>query len=492
MKNNLNACTKVLNGLLKETDDLNKAMVEGKLDTRGDTSAFAGGWGELVGGVNKLIDAFMGPFNVTAEYVDRISKGDIPDEITDEYHGDFNEVKNNLNACTKALRALIEEDGGVALKAAAQKDITKRVERDYEGAFAQMKDNINTVLQNLDESLSVVVEGVEQVSEASNQIAASGQSLAEGASEQAAALEETSSSLEEMAAMTKQNADNAKQASALSQESTDSTEKGNKAMGRMQEAIADIKKSSDETAKIIKVIDEIAFQTNLLALNAAVEAARAGEAGKGFAVVAEEVRNLAQRSAEAAKNTAAMIEESVKNSEGGVTIAEDVSKSLEEIRGSVKKTNDLVAEIAAASQEQAQGIDQINDAMAQLDQVTQQNSANAEESASASEELNAQAEGLQAMAAEFTLTEQQNHRSRTAGPAGRKTAQEKTTGNGHLAASVHQRLAVMHKAAPKTSRGNGEKQRPARAATTKAENRMAGPQPESVIPLDDADTLEEF
>ncbi len=234
----------------------------------------------------------------------------------------------------------------------------------------------------------------EQVAAASGQVSAASQSLAEGATEQAAGLEETSSSLEEMSSMTKQNADNAQQANTLAAEARKAANTGAEAMTRMSQAINDIQKSSDETAKIIKVIDEIAFQTNLLALNAAVEAARAGEAGKGFAVVAEEVRNLAMRSAEAAKNTASMIEESVKNANHGVDIASEVGKVLDEIVHGIGKTTDLVSEIAAASQEQAQGIDQVNTAVSQMDKVTQQNAANAEESASASEELSSQAESM--------------------------------------------------------------------------------------------------
>ena len=250
--------------------------------------------------------------------------------------------------------------------------------------------NINTIVKELFGS-------ADQVASASNQVSAASQSLAEGATEQAAGLEETSSSLEEMASMTKQNADNAQQANILASESQKSAKTGADAMKQMSQAIHEIQRSSDETAKIIKVIDEIAFQTNLLALNAAVEAARAGEAGKGFAVVAEEVRNLAMRSAEAAKNTANMIEESVKNAKNGVEISNEVGKILDEIVTSVFKTASLVDEISAASSEQAQGIDQVNSAVSQMDKVTQQTAANAEESASASEQLSAQALQMKAV-----------------------------------------------------------------------------------------------
>ncbi len=241
---------------------------------------------------------------------------------------------------------------------------------------------------------STLGEGAAQVSTAASQVAGSSQSLAQGASEQAAALEETTSALQEMSSMTQRNAEAAARAATLSARARAVAEKGDAAMERMTGAIRSIQSSAQDTAKILKVIDEIAFQTNLLALNAAVEAARAGEAGKGFAVVAEEVRSLAMRSAEAAKNTAGLLEESVQTSRTGVTMSGDVAQALAEIGAAVVEVNDLIAEIAQSSQEQARGIEQVNQATAQMDQVTQAAAANGEESAAAAEELSSQAAQL--------------------------------------------------------------------------------------------------
>jgi methyl-accepting chemotaxis protein len=239
--------------------------------------------------------------------------------------------------------------------------------------------------------------GATQVDSASHQVAQTSQSMAEGASEQASSLEETSASLEEMASMTRQNADNANQANELMGHASQAVESGGKVMQEVADTIATIKTSSDDTARVIRTIDEIAFQTNLLALNAAVEAARAGEAGKGFAVVAEEVRSLAQRSAEAAKDTAHLIEESQKNADSGVEAANRMSETFAAIRDSAMKVGSLIGEISTASDEQARGIDQINTAVSQMDQVTQSTAANSEEAASASEELSAQARELNEM-----------------------------------------------------------------------------------------------
>ena len=243
--------------------------------------------------------------------------------------------------------------------------------------------------------ISGLTDGSAQVAAASSQVANSSQSLAEGASEQAAALEETSSSMEEMSSMTKTNADNASQADTLMRESREVVERANHAMGEVTTAMKDINKAGEETSKIIKTIDEIAFQTNLLALNAAVEAARAGEAGAGFAVVADEVRNLAMRAAEAAKNTASLIEGTIKKTKDGSALVIRTNEAFSEVAESSSKVAELISEIAAGSNEQAQGIDQVSKAMTDMDKVTQQNAANAEESAAAAEELSAQSENMQ-------------------------------------------------------------------------------------------------
>ena len=262
------------------------------------------------------------------------------------------------------------------------------------GVIIVLATRLSRPIQNISKSLDQVAE---QVSNAATQISQSSQMLAQGASEQASSIEETSASLEELASMANHNADNAQQASILSNEARQAAEHGTASMDGLMTAMDGINQSSQEVAKVAKGIEEIAFQTNLLALNAAVEAARAGEAGRGFAVVAEEVRNLAQRASEHAKTTSSLITESRSRSSDGTRQAADVNKQLKQIFQGVEKVVGLVTEISAASKEQAQGIDQINRAVNSMDQVVQQNSASAEQSASASQELSAQAFHMKAL-----------------------------------------------------------------------------------------------
>jgi methyl-accepting chemotaxis protein len=281
------------------------------------------------------------------------------------------------------------------------------------------------------QTASGLMDASDQVAAASSEVAGASQSLAEGSSEQASALEETSASLEELSSMTAQNAENANACDRIMK-----TQVGpnyqlvQEKLTLMQEAISGTVKAGAETEKIIKSIDEIAFQTNLLALNAAVEAARAGEAGAGFAVVADEVRNLAMRSAEAAKNTTALIENSNREIQKTSDFNGQVVEAMKTNATLAQKVTELIGEIAAASKEQAQGISQISNAIGEMDKVVQQNAANAEETASASEELNAQAMTMREFVGELTMLVKTEDRS----PLSRNQSQKRVVQDTYLPA----------------------------------------------------------
>lgn len=246
-------------------------------------------------------------------------------------------------------------------------------------------------------------EGTRTINDSGKSISSTSMELADGSSTQAASLEETSSSLEEIFSMSKQNAQNTEHAFSIIQNAGDKFKHASESVNRMLSSMREIQVSSQETGKIIKTIDEIAFQTNLLALNAAVEAARAGEAGAGFTVVAEEVRRLAHRSADAAHQTAELIEDSVTRSSEGVNIAKEVAASQQSTEEDFQKIRELFAEINAASREQAQGISHISESITKMDGLTQKTAAIAEESAAAAGDLHHQTGTLTEVVAQLSL-----------------------------------------------------------------------------------------
>ncbi len=299
---------------------------------------------------------------------------------------------------------LAEEMLEKLVNGAVDGDLTRRLDSsNFEGFMQRMAGSINGLMDTFDGVLAQTRVVIEQVNESVGQIRMGSQDLATATEEQSSAIEQVSTSMEETDSQVKSNAQNANVANQLVQETNTVADAGQQKMAEMIESMGEISNSSQDIAKIIKVIDEIAFQTNLLALNAAVEAARAGKYGKGFAVVAQEVRDLAGRSAEAAKETAELIEQSTAQVTEGVKVADATAESLEGIVGNVVKVRDLVAEISTASEEQTKGIVQINDAMSQISDGAQSGSQQSMEMASAADQLASLTDQLATEIARFRL-----------------------------------------------------------------------------------------
>ncbi|MFW5902241.1 MAG: methyl-accepting chemotaxis protein, partial [Thermodesulfobacteriota bacterium] len=338
-----------------------------------------------------------------------------------------------------------------------------------------------------------LTQNAEQVASSSSQVSSSSQALAAGASEQASSLEETSASLEEIASQTRMNMENSQSIDTMMKnQAAPSFKLMDEKMGVMNENLKENVRLSEESAKIIKTIDDIAFQTNLLALNAAVEAARAGEAGKGFAVVAEEVRNLAGRSAEAAKTTQELIESSQTKVHETSGVYKEIADALESTNEIARKVMTMTGEVASASREQSQGIDQVNSGVSEMDKVVQQNASSSEETAAAAEELTSQAGELKGIVNRLNaLIHGDNGSSGSNGGTGREVAHAGGSGRDHRSPQPRHQQA-------RYQNGNGDSGRSRRRSSgqngtaQQASGRQAGGEhsqqdPESVIPLDEDD-----
>lgn len=246
-----------------------------------------------------------------------------------------------------------------------------------------------------------LVETTSHLGTASRQFASSSRIIADTGTEQAASLEETSASMEELSAMTNANRDSSAEALAVAKATAQQLDHARQAMHTLDQAVGEIEGQSQETRKIIKTIDEIAFQTNLLALNAAIEAASAGEAGAGFAVVAEEVRRLARRSAEAVLSTGEILEATVERVQEGRRQAIATVAAVDRVHADTNHLRRVVEQIAESTHEQSRGFEQINLAIQTLEQSVQSNVGQSEEVAAAAASLDSETDDLRAISIEL-------------------------------------------------------------------------------------------
>jgi methyl-accepting chemotaxis protein len=410
IKGNLNSMVAMMSELLSETDALVQAALGGKLATRAAASKFVGGWFQLVDGVNKTLDAVIGPLNVSAGYVDRISKGDIPPKITDNYNGDFNLIKNNLNQCVDAVNSLVADanllsnaavEGKLATRADASKHqgdfrkivqgvnetldavigpmqevggalgklaggdftttITKKYAGDYEaltGAVNALSNQVRSALEQIGRSVSSLASSAEELNKVSQSMGSNADETATQASVVSAAAEQVSKNVttvatgaDEMGASIKEIAKSTAEATRVASSAVRTAETTN-------ETISKLGVSSAEIGQVIKVITSIAQQTNLLALNATIEAARAGEAGKGFAVVANEVKELAKETAKATEDISRKIEAIQGDTNGAVS-------AIGQISGIIGQISDIQNTIASAIEEQSATTSEIGRTLAE-------------------------------------------------------------------------------------------------------------------------------
>ena len=431
IKNNLNTCISAINSLIEDSYMLSAAAIDGKLSVRANEDRHNGDFKRIISGVNSTLDAVVNPLKIASDYIENLSKRNLAVTIKEEFKGDFNELKSNLNQTIESIQLLIEDanmlassaldgnlsqradlnrhtgeykkiiggfnetldsvltpirEGVLALEKLSEGDLTIKIQSAYKGDHQLIKNSINKVADSLGSAISNVNDAVAATASASSQISSSTEQMAAGSQEQTQQAIEVAGAVEQMTKTILENTRNVGIASDTAREAGEKAKEGGKiveetisGMNKISEVVRqsaekvnELGRSSDQIGDIIQVIDDIADQTNLLALNAAIEAARAGEQGRGFAVVADEVRKLAERTTKATKEIANMIKQIQKDTKHAVEAMESGTKEVEKGKELANKAGNSLSEIIF-------GAEKVVDIVSQVAAASEEQSTAAEE-----------------------------------------------------------------------------------------------------------------
>lgn len=396
---------KQIETLISDLSDMTIAHDEGRILQFLDPSKFDQEYASLAANVNKMVQGHIETKKKIIRCAEAYAAGDFSYEL-ERFTGDRKFLNEAMDAIRDNFLDVVREIKNLSL-AIVDGRLDQKIDTSrFSGEFKQIIEAFREAFDSLNQSLHTVNQQIEQITAVVDDVAKSSRSLAASAQVGSASSEELSASAEQTEAQVRRNAEAAKDARELVIASVNVAQTGETKVQTMYETMANISQSSSDIAKIIKVIDEIAFQTNLLALNAAVEAARAGQHGRGFAVVAQEVRDLAARSAKAAKETSELIETSSARVAYGVQAVGETKAAFSEIAKNVHLAKERIDEIAVASSEQAQGVGQINMAIGEIAKVATETSTQADQLASASAEMLGASQAVKSALAKFTLTAQ--------------------------------------------------------------------------------------
>ena len=388
--------------LRNEIISFSKSAADGKLDISIDSSGFKGDWVEIVHNLNNLMKAINKPLHESHEVLVKMAVGNFDTVVSGSYKGDFATIKASTNSMQSAISSYVMEIGNV-LSEISYKNLSTEIARDYVGDFKVIKDSIMMIIDSLSSVIKEIQSASAEVDEGSKRISLTNAEFRTSFDKQVLFMDEVMDAVNNLTDKTRSNADYANSANELSMKVQDAANEGTKHMEEMTYTIGEIKQSSNEIAKIVTLIEGIAFQTNLLALNASVEAARAGDHGKGFGVVADEVRSLAGRSAAAAKDTNEMITKSLSRVDAGVERSRQTAVALKNIVEIIGNVTEVVANIAGASDEQVEEINGIQNSIKEVYQSIKYDIDTIANNASVSEELSNQSHTLRMLVEQFKI-----------------------------------------------------------------------------------------